>query len=96
MTRYKNLYSKDSNICSNTICYYSLKGRKMLNFNVTERTLYFYWWDFIEVGLNGALFEKNLLKLFKDNYLNLKEYNYKVEAVKALYIGWDKKEIGTY
>jgi hypothetical protein len=53
-------------------------------------TLYYYWWDFQESELGYNEFRENLKEFFE------KTYNEKVENIVALYIGWDKKEIGTY
>jgi hypothetical protein len=53
-------------------------------------TLYYYWWDFEESKLEYNEFRENLKDFFE------KAYNEKVENIVALYIGWDKKEIGTY
>jgi hypothetical protein len=58
--------------------------------NEEPNTLFYYSWDFKDSGLSYDEFVNNLVVFFE------KKYNKKVSNIKGLYVGWDRKENGTY
>lgn len=92
---YSNLIEEKGVIATKTD-FFDKKGIKRLNYssdsylNEEPNTLFYYSWDFKESGLTYDKFREDLKNFFQ------KKYNKKVSNLKSLYVGWDRKEKGSY
>ena len=92
---YGNLTEKKGIITTKSD-WFNKDGIKVLKYgydyylNEDPNTLFYYSWDWEESGMEYASFIEKLKEYF------VKKYNKDVNSVKGLYVGWERKEKGTY
>lgn len=92
---YSNLIEKKGHLTTKTD-WFDKQGIKRLQYgfdpfrNEEPQTLFYYSWDFKDSKMGYDEFIENLKKYFEN------KYNKKVKEIDSLYVGWDRKEKGTY
>jgi hypothetical protein len=92
---YGNLVEKQGIITTKTD-WFNKDGVKVLEYGFDPyryekgNTLFFYSWDYDDSGMDYDDFKEQLVDFFK------KTYKKDVSELKALYVGWDRKEKDTY
>jgi hypothetical protein len=92
---YGNLVEKQGIITTKTD-WFNKDGVKVLQYGFDPyryekgNTLFFYSWDYDDSGMDYDEFKEQLVDFFK------KTYKKDVSELKALYVGWDRKEKDTY
>jgi hypothetical protein len=92
---YGNLVEKQGIITTKTD-WFNKDGVKVLQYGFDPyryekgNTLFFYSWDYDDSGMDYDDFKEQLVDFFK------KTYKKDVSELKALYVGWDRKEKDTY
>ena len=90
--KYSNLIENSGVIITKNY-FLNSKSEKILQYGFdpylreNSNTLFYYWWDFLESNMKMEDFENQLKIIFSECY------NKKVDEIKALYIGSNKKEI---
>ena len=92
---YSNLTEKNGILTTKSI-FVNKNGVKLLEFGFDplrdedDNTLFYYSWDYRDSGMDYESFRKELISFFE------KTYKKPVNAIKGLYVGWDRKEKDTY